>query len=92
MNINSVTKYLKLANVQMASESLFTERNFNPTLIPVGASSKPSGRFQFQFDQSSLQYGNRRASVFTPTLAAEFTNNLQHQGMFRVKLFCAVPT
>ena len=72
MTTNNVTKYLKFANVQMAAESLFGFRD--PSIIPVG--ERVQGSNPQALTDASLTFGNNnRASKFTRTLAAGFTQN-----------------
>jgi len=65
MSLNDATKFLKFANVQMAAESYF---GLTPATAPLKAGATA-------FDEAALKKGNDRASVFSPTLAAQFVAN-----------------
>lgn len=75
MAINSASKYLNYALLQLASESLF--RLGEPGQIPVGATGGGDS-----MDRDSLKKGNNRASKFTDSSADRFLRDwavVQHK-------------
>ncbi len=67
MTANSISNYLKYANLQMAAEALFEQPNNSRSLI---VTSKPATLLS-----DALRAGNSHASKFPPTLKQQFIDD-----------------